>query len=70
MDPNDEAITRAVLAMGQSPGLTVVAEGVEKTAQAEYLDENGCDYAQGYLYSPPVPADEFEKLLLNDSQGD
>lgn len=68
IDPNDEAITRAVLAMGQSLGLTVVAEGVEKTAQAEYLDENGCDYAQGYLYSPPVPADEFEKLLLNDKR--
>ena len=40
-----------------------MAEGVEETAQADYLKALGCDLAQGYLYGPPVSAAEFEKLL-------
>ena len=67
VDQNDEAITRAVAAMGKSLELTVVAEGVEEIAQAEYLKALGCQQAQGYLYSPPVAANEFEQLLQQQS---
>lgn len=63
LDANDEAITRAVIAMGKSLDLKIVAEGVEEAVQADYLKAIGCDQAQGYLYSPAVPGGEFEILL-------
>ena len=62
-DPNDEAITRAVIAMGKSLDLKVVAEGVEDAQQAEFLRQQHCDQAQGYYYSPPVSAEKFEEML-------
>lgn len=62
-DANDEAITRAVIAMCKSLELTVVAEGVEESAQAVYLKAHGCHQAQGHLFGHPVPAEAFEKLL-------
>jgi PAS domain S-box-containing protein len=58
------AITKAIIAMGHSLKLTVVAEGVETHPQLEYLRELGCDEYQGYLFSTAVPAGQFEKLLL------
>lgn len=54
-DPNDAAIVTAVVQLGQSLGLNVTAEGVETEAQATFLREQGCAYAQGYLYSKPMP---------------
>jgi len=60
---SDAAITKAIVAMAHSLGLQVVAEGVEYDAQMEFLRENACDLAQGYLISDPIPADAFAKLL-------
>ncbi|MCC0807572.1 EAL domain-containing protein [Methylobacterium sp. W2] len=54
-DANDAAIVTAVVQLGQSLGLDVTAEGVETEAQAAFLREQGCVYAQGYLYSKPMP---------------
>jgi EAL domain-containing protein (putative c-di-GMP-specific phosphodiesterase class I) len=49
--------------MAKGLGLSSVAEGVETQEQAEALAVMGCTYAQGYLYSKPLPADEFLRLL-------
>ena len=56
---HDTEIVRAVLALGQSLGLTTVAEGVETTAQLDLLRELGCDCAQGFLLARPAPGDEL-----------
>ncbi|MCP3855912.1 MAG: EAL domain-containing protein [Actinomycetia bacterium] len=56
-------IVQAVLGLGQSLGLTIVAEGVETPAQLAWLHRHGCDQMQGYLCSPPIPFSQFEKML-------
>jgi diguanylate cyclase (GGDEF)-like protein/PAS domain S-box-containing protein len=61
-DGNDAAITRAILGIGRSLGLRVVAEGVENAEQLSFLRENGCDEIQGYLLSRPLPPDRLEKF--------
>lgn len=65
VDANDAAITRAVIAMGRSLDMTVVAEGVETADHVRYLQTLGCHQAQGYFYSRPIPADEFTKRFLS-----
>ena len=60
---DDMAISAAIIAMGHSMGLSVLAEGVETEGQLAFLRERGCDAYQGYLCSRPVPADEFVALL-------
>lgn len=60
---NNLAIIRAITALGKSLGLAIVAEGIEEAVQWELLTAVGCDEAQGYLISRPVPAQEAEKLL-------
>lgn len=60
---DDMAISTAIIAMGHSMGLSVLAEGVETADQLAFLRARGCDSYQGYLCSRPVPADEFAALL-------
>jgi diguanylate cyclase (GGDEF)-like protein/PAS domain S-box-containing protein len=62
-DQNDMALCEAIIVMAHKLGIKVIAEGVETEAQNQLLKEFGCDYGQGYLYSKPVPATEFEELL-------
>lgn len=62
-DLNDSAITNAIINMGHSLKLSVVAEGVETREQAEFLRDNDCDEIQGYYFSRPVSAEEIEKLI-------
>ncbi len=62
-DPDDLALTTAIIAMAHSLGITVVAEGVEKEGQYAILRERGCDLAQGFWLGRPVSAEDFEKLL-------
>ena len=60
VDPDDAAITRAIIQLGNSLDLTVVAEGVEKPGQEIFLRQHGCHQAQGFLYACALPADELE----------
>ena len=62
-DPGDAAITRAVVAMAHSFGMIVIAEGVETTEHLEFLAGLGCENAQGYLFSKPLPATDAGALL-------
>jgi diguanylate cyclase (GGDEF)-like protein/PAS domain S-box-containing protein len=60
---DDLALCEAIIVMAHSLGIKVVAEGVETQQQHDLLRAAGCDYAQGYLFSRPVPVDEFERFL-------
>ena len=62
-DQNDLAICEAIIAMAHKLGIKVIAEGVETGTQDQILKDFDCDYAQGYLYSRPVPVRDFEVLL-------
>jgi diguanylate cyclase (GGDEF)-like protein/PAS domain S-box-containing protein len=62
---DDMEIAATIIAMGHSLGFKVLAEGVETTEQLNFLQAKGCDMYQGYLTSPPVPAEEFENILRN-----
>ena len=65
LTPNsgDAAITKAIIAMAHGLKLRVLAEGVETEQQLEFLRNEGCDEYQGYLFSKPLPAESFLKLL-------
>jgi diguanylate cyclase (GGDEF)-like protein len=66
-DTDDTAIMDAIIAMGRTLGLTVVAEGVETRAQFEFLRAHRCDQVQGFYFSKPVPAGELAELLREAS---
>jgi EAL domain-containing protein (putative c-di-GMP-specific phosphodiesterase class I) len=62
-DPGDAALVRAAIAMAHSLQLRVVAEGVETDAQKAFLQAEGCDMAQGFLYARPQPGKAFCERL-------
>ena len=62
-DAGDQAIVLAVITLARTLGLQVIAEGVENAKQMSLLNELGCDIAQGYYFSKPLPADEMFRLL-------
>ncbi|MET0422354.1 MAG: EAL domain-containing protein [Actinoplanes sp.] len=62
-DSEDEALVRTIIRLGQRFGMTTVAEGIENPIQLEVLRDMGCDHAQGYFLSRPVPAPEATILL-------
>lgn len=59
-DPNDAAIAGTIMTLASSLGLEAIAEGVESKEQMEFLQHLGCHMFQGYLFSPPLPVEEFE----------
>lgn len=65
--PEDAAIVKAVIALAKNLNIPVVAEGVENPRQLAFLCAEGCDVIQGYLYSPPVSAEEVAELLRQQS---
>jgi diguanylate cyclase (GGDEF)-like protein/PAS domain S-box-containing protein len=65
-DTDSMAIVSAVVSLGQTLGLTVIAEGVETQAQADYLRQAGCEEMQGFLEGRPMPAQEFAARLAAD----
>ncbi|GAX86757.1 conserved hypothetical protein [Lebetimonas natsushimae] len=68
-DKDDEEIVRVIILLGRVLNLTIVAEGVETEKQKEFLLLEGVDALQGYLYSPPIKADEFEEKFLRKQNG-
>ncbi len=64
----DRALVEAIIVMAHKLDIKTIAEGVETEEQQNLLHGFGCDYVQGFLYSPPVPTGEFEKMLLSVAQ--
>jgi len=62
-DPDDLALTTAIIAMAHALGITVVAEGIEHQAQFDLLNERGCDLVQGYWLARPLDSDDLVRLL-------
>lgn len=67
-DPDNKAITSAIIAMAASLHLNVLAEGVETEEQLSFLRAQGCNEVQGFSFSQPLTADEFERLLVDGRQ--
>ncbi len=66
-DPDDRILAATIVALGHGLGLKVVAEGVETEEQRRILLDQGCDWAQGYLFAPPMPAERFADWLARAS---
>ncbi len=66
-DANDAAITLAIIAMGKSLGMTIIAEGVETEAQLAFLKTHECNRVQGYLLGHPMSAEKAEQFMIDES---
>ena len=60
---DDRQVAEAIIAMGRSLSLTIVAQGVETREQADFLRDHACDEFQGFYFNAPVPPDEFARVL-------
>jgi EAL domain-containing protein (putative c-di-GMP-specific phosphodiesterase class I) len=67
-DPEDSAIVTSVIGLARAVGVVAVAEGVETTEQLVALQELGCEFGQGFLWSRPVPANELDITILGDNR--
>ena len=67
-NPDKISLTKAIIQIGRSLELEIIAEGIESEAEVDFLISNECDLGQGYLFSPPVPVDKFEKLLVTQQK--
>lgn len=65
LDSKNEKIAKAIIILANELNLKVIAEGVETKEQLEFLKKNGCNKAQGFYYSKPIPPDEFEKFFID-----
>lgn len=65
MSERDQKLSQVLVTLGSTLGLEVIAEGVENLEQADLLQRWGCPYGQGYLFFKPMPAIEFEAVLIN-----
>jgi EAL domain-containing protein (putative c-di-GMP-specific phosphodiesterase class I) len=63
IDAGNRTIAESIIVMAHKLGLQVIAEGVETVEQRALLAAAGCDFAQGYLFSKPVPQEDFERML-------
>ena len=63
----DRSVWEAIIAMAHKLEIAVIAEGVETAEQRTQVEAMGCDFAQGYVYSEPLPPDEFERLLAQQA---
>ncbi|ASJ52209.1 PAS domain S-box protein [Brevibacillus formosus] len=63
-----QAIVKAIVTIAQSLNMNVIAEGIELHDQVAALKENGCDHGQGYLFSKPLPTDDFDQFLRQEQQ--
>jgi EAL domain-containing protein (putative c-di-GMP-specific phosphodiesterase class I) len=64
-----QTLSESIILMAHKLGLSVVAEGVETIEQRDFLSNAGCDFAQGFLFARPMPAEEFDLLLRDTSDG-
>ena len=67
-NPEDKAIVGAIISLANSLGMQTIAEGVETAGQLAFLREKGCNEVQGYYYSKPLPADQFEAFVCGRSE--